>query len=56
VSDELTHSFYFEFADGTHGASLGDSCAKNIVADFFNDPTTKPDASCINEIEPLSFQ
>lgn len=50
VAETLSSSFVFEFPQAGHSASVGDACAVGILQQFFDDPATEPDASCIDSI------
>ena len=43
----LKNSFYFEFPGMGHGATIGDLCPTKVALDFLDNPTVKPDATCI---------
>jgi pimeloyl-ACP methyl ester carboxylesterase len=45
----LSHSFYFNLPRGGHGTSLSEDCPRAMLLAFFDDPTVKPDAACIDE-------
>jgi pimeloyl-ACP methyl ester carboxylesterase len=47
TASTLSNSYYVEVPNGGHGASLSETCPRNIVIDFFNDPTQKPNTSCL---------
>ena len=47
AAETLRHSFYFELSGAGHGASLTEECPRSILLAFFDDPATKPEASCI---------
>jgi len=45
----LSQSFYFEFPNAGHGASLtGGQCPIDIVLAFFDNPAAEPDITCID--------
>ncbi len=44
----LSHNFYVLVPGSGHGASLAGDCPMNILLSFLNDPTTKPDESCLS--------
>ena len=51
----LTHNYEFVFPAGGHGQALDGDCQNNIIQAFLNNPSQKPDASCITGISKLSF-
>ena len=55
AASTLPHSFFFEFPGFGHGASLDGDCPIGITKAFFDNPTTKPDASCINDLKGPDF-
>jgi pimeloyl-ACP methyl ester carboxylesterase len=44
----LEHSYYFNLPRGGHGASLSEDCPRSILLAFLDDPTSKPEAACID--------
>jgi pimeloyl-ACP methyl ester carboxylesterase len=55
VADELSKSYYFEIPNSGHGASLSGRCPFSLVVDFFDQPTSQPDGSCVKTIGPPRF-
>jgi len=55
AAQSLENSFFLQFPGIGHGASRSHSCPEAITAAFVQDPTRKPDASCMAEMEPLAF-
>jgi pimeloyl-ACP methyl ester carboxylesterase len=49
VADSLSNSYFFEIPGIGHGAMRGDDCALAIALQFLDDPSQKPDASCLKE-------
>ena len=49
AAEKLGNSFFFVFPGFGHGVTRESDCALDIMLQFLNDPTTKPDASCIGE-------
>ncbi len=43
----LESSFYFEFADLSHGVMRSDACGRDIGLQFIDDPYSLPDSSCL---------
>jgi pimeloyl-ACP methyl ester carboxylesterase len=50
VADNLSNSYFFEIPNSGHGASLSGDCPFAIVTSFVDDPSTKPDGSCVDNI------
>jgi pimeloyl-ACP methyl ester carboxylesterase len=48
VADTLENAFYVEFPGLGHYVFADSSCARDIVAEFFEAPNTRPDSSCAN--------
>lgn len=59
IPGTLSHSFYFEFPAGAHlqlaSYNLDSACAREIAAQFLDDPAATPDSSCIASIPPFDF-
>ncbi len=55
AAQTLESSFFFQFPGIGHAASVSHACPESIAVAFVQDPTREPDASCIDEMEPLSF-
>lgn len=55
VAAILPNSFLFTFPNTGHGALNSEKCAEQIVRAFLNDPSQKPDASCIDALKPPVF-
>jgi pimeloyl-ACP methyl ester carboxylesterase len=51
----LSHSFFFEFPGLGHGVSIDDNCPRGITEAFLNDPTSKPNDSCIAKMSGPDF-
>ena len=49
VAQTLSNSFFYEIPGIGHGAMRGSDCALAIGLQFLDDPTTEPDASCLDE-------
>lgn len=47
VSQNLANSYYAEYPSHGHGISITGDCPTDMAIAFLNDPTTAPDASCI---------
>jgi len=57
AAQTLANSHYFELPNAGHGASLtGGECPRNLVLAFFEDPASRPDASCIAaDMEDMAY-
>jgi pimeloyl-ACP methyl ester carboxylesterase len=57
VAGYLSDSYFVEFPGVAHGLGFLSSsdCARNIVTAFIDNPTTAPDASCIDEMPGVAF-
>jgi pimeloyl-ACP methyl ester carboxylesterase len=54
VAKTLSKSYFFLFPGVGHGVSSSSSCPDDITNAFLENPTEKPDASCISSMpEPL---
>jgi pimeloyl-ACP methyl ester carboxylesterase len=55
VAATLSRSFFYEFPGLTHGVIPAGSCPTSIALQFFDNPTTAPDTSCIASMPALQF-
>jgi pimeloyl-ACP methyl ester carboxylesterase len=55
VTDSLENSFFVQFPGQGHGPSLQNGCARSVVLEFFDDPTTQPEAACVAEMSAPAF-
>jgi pimeloyl-ACP methyl ester carboxylesterase len=55
VADSLENSFLVEFPGQGHGPSLQNGCAQSVILEFFDDPTTQPEAACVAEMTAPAF-
>lgn len=55
VAATLPHSFSFTFPNTGHGALNSEKCAEQIANAFLNDPSQRPDATCIDALKPPAF-
>lgn len=51
----LRHSYFFEFPGLGHGVFLSDHCPFSMTQAFFDDPTQRPDSSCIKSMKEPQF-
>jgi pimeloyl-ACP methyl ester carboxylesterase len=51
------NSFAYELPEQhvVYSKARTSACAINIITQFVNDPTTAPDGSCVDEVEPQTF-
>jgi pimeloyl-ACP methyl ester carboxylesterase len=57
AAQTLSHSFVVEFPATGHGALGGQyPCAAPLIVAFYDDPSTRPDATCASAIPPPKFQ
>ena len=56
AAETLSHSYLYEFANMAHGVMRSDACVLNIGLQFLDDPTSEPDASCMQGIDEISFR
>jgi pimeloyl-ACP methyl ester carboxylesterase len=56
AADGLSNAFFYEFPNASHGVMSSVPCAQNLVAQFIADPTTMPDAGCMDDLDALSFE
>ncbi len=55
VAATLPNSFAFTFPNTGHGALNSEKCAERIAGAFLNEPSVKPDASCVTSLKPPAF-
>ncbi len=55
VAEGLKNSFVYVFPDGGHGAAASGECQDQVILSFLADPTTPPEAGCINAIDGPKF-
>lgn len=55
VAATLPNSYVFTFPNTGHGALNSVDCAMRIARNFLNDPSTRPNASCIDALKPPAF-
>ncbi len=51
----LSHSYFFEFPGQGHGQLYSSSCSDLIVSSFEDNPSIRPDGSCINQMTEPQF-
>jgi len=59
IPGTLPNSFYYEFAAGAHAQlasyNTASTCARSIATQFLDQPTKKPDSSCIAALPQFDF-
>ena len=55
AASTLSNSYFYEFPGVGHGAIDGGDCPVEIGLDFFADPNTEPDSSCIASMSGPDF-
>jgi pimeloyl-ACP methyl ester carboxylesterase len=55
VAENLENSYFYTVPSTGHSVNVASGCARSVSADFIEDPTTEPDASCIDAIAPVEF-
>ncbi len=51
----LLNSYFFEFPAAGHGVLTSSDCSMEIALAFLREPTTSPDATCIESLGPPDF-
>jgi pimeloyl-ACP methyl ester carboxylesterase len=54
ATETLPHSYLFELRGYSHN-QFGSGCSDQLTTAFLNDPTSPPDASCVDALPPLRF-
>ncbi|NDJ52634.1 MAG: alpha/beta hydrolase [Chloroflexi bacterium] len=55
AAQTLSSGYYFEFTTGSHSLTSFDACAIDLMAQFFEDPSSSPDGSCVANAAPLEW-
>ncbi|HET6442944.1 MAG TPA: alpha/beta hydrolase [candidate division Zixibacteria bacterium] len=55
VAQHLSSSYLYEFPGVGHNVLIASSCARQIADQFMDDPTSEPDASCIDAMPGVVF-
>jgi pimeloyl-ACP methyl ester carboxylesterase len=53
AAQTLSKSFVFDFPETGHGSTLSGACPNSIAIAFVEDPTAKPDDSCIKDMQTV---
>jgi pimeloyl-ACP methyl ester carboxylesterase len=56
AAQTLSRSFFYEFPNLGHGVMDSNRCALEIGLQFLDDPTTEPDASCMDDLSGPDFR
>jgi len=56
AAETLSSSYLYEFPNMAHGVMRSDACALRLGLLLLDDPTTEPDAACVQEIIGISFR
>ena len=56
AAETLSNSFFYEFPNLGHGLMDSNRCALKIGLRFLDEPTTEPDASCLDNLSGLDFE
>jgi pimeloyl-ACP methyl ester carboxylesterase len=56
AAETLSSSFFYEFPGLGHGVMDSDHCALGIGLQFLDEPTTEPDASCLDHLSGPGFE
>lgn len=51
----LSHNYYFEYPGVGHAVTFSGDCPQNMMLAFLDDPKTKPNASCIQQMKEPEF-
>ena len=55
VNDSLSNGFLFEFPGVGHGVATSGDCPLSVTLAFLGDPTTEPDANCVEQMSGPGF-
>jgi hypothetical protein len=55
VMDSLENSYFVQFPGQGHGPGLQNGCAQRVILEFFDDPTTQPEAACVADMSAPAF-
>ena len=56
AGETLTNSHYIEFPGGGHGVINNGRCALSVINEFFSNPSSRPDDTCVRELTGPSFE
>jgi pimeloyl-ACP methyl ester carboxylesterase len=49
VASTLRNSYFYEVPQVGHGPAFSSTCARNMIAEFLNNPNAAPDSSCLQQ-------
>jgi pimeloyl-ACP methyl ester carboxylesterase len=55
VSNDLPDNYFYVIPGMGHAATVGNSCALDIVKGFLRDPSVKPDIRCLDALQAFEF-
>jgi pimeloyl-ACP methyl ester carboxylesterase len=55
VADMISNSTVMAIPGAGHWSSARSPCANDVIASFYNDPTRKPDPSCVQALKAPPF-
>ena len=55
IASTLSRAYLVELPDEGHGGGPPNPCVLAILTQFWEDPTRKPDTSCVSTIPPIAF-
>ncbi|CAN5358049.1 hypothetical protein BH24ACT7_BH24ACT7_25190 [soil metagenome] len=55
VADQLTNATFVEFPAIGHAAAVSGDCPLSVAVAFIDDPTGRPDTSCVDTVAPIAF-
>jgi pimeloyl-ACP methyl ester carboxylesterase len=56
AAETLSNHFFFEFPGLTHGIVRSNTCGMDLAIQFINDPTNKPDITCMQNLPSIEFE
>jgi hypothetical protein len=51
IATNLKNSFLFEVPWAGHGPAFSTPCAREMIADFFDNPKSAPNSDCLGKIK-----
>jgi hypothetical protein len=55
AASHLTNSYFVQFPGQGHGAEYSSPCSNTVISAFEDNPTTKPDTSCVSSMTEPAF-
>ncbi len=56
AAETLSHHYFYEFPNLSHGVMRSNPCALQMGLAFLANPLDAPDLSCMNELDSLKFR